>query len=223
VVSVRTDQLKERTRSVLPRWLASCLLVLPFAGLLYLGNASTVECGEGSALAVDRVSGLVENCDGTPFEGKGPGGGSTDYLALGESIFLGEAVTGVNCSGCHGAQGGGGVGPALNGVITTFGACADHEEWIAKGTLGFQAEGRDTYGSGKPVGGGGTMPGFAGSLSEEQIASVALFERVRFGGAAEEEALADCGLAPAGEEEGGATSTTAGEGGESPATTAPAP
>lgn len=223
VVSVRTDQLKERTRSLVPRWLTSCLLVLPFAGLLYLGNASVAECGEASVLAVDRVTGLVENCDGSPFEGKGPGGGGTDYLALGQSIFLGEAVTGVNCSGCHGAQGGGGVGPALNGVLTTFGACADHEEWVSKGTLGFQAEGRETYGNGKTVGGGGTMPGFAASLSEEQIASVALFERVRFGGADEAAAMVDCGLAPAEGEEGGTSTTVPAGGEESPATTAPAP
>jgi hypothetical protein len=109
-------------------------------------------------------------------------------------------------------------------VLTTFGACADHEEWVSKGTAGFQAEGRDTYGNGKPVGAGGTMPGFANSLTEEQIASAALFERVRFGGAEEEAALVDCGLAPAAGEEGGATSTTAvGGGEEAPTTTVPVP
>jgi hypothetical protein len=53
------------------------------------------------------------------------------------------------------------------------------------------------------------MPTFGSSLSAEQIASVAAFERVRFGGADPAETLADCGLAePEGEEapaEGGTT------------------
>ena len=54
------------------------------------------------------------------------------------------------------------------------------------------------------------MPGFS-TLSDEQLQAVVYFERVRFGGANPEEALADCGLGePAagdgggGEGEGGA-------------------
>jgi hypothetical protein len=53
------------------------------------------------------------------------------------------------------------------------------------------------------------MPSFGNSLSAEQIASVVAFERVRFGGAAPDETLTDCGLAePEGDEapaEGGTT------------------
>jgi hypothetical protein len=38
------------------------------------------------------------------------------------------------------------------------------------------------------------MPPFGSSLTEEQIAAVSAFERVRFGGQDPEAALSDCGL-----------------------------
>jgi hypothetical protein len=47
------------------------------------------------------------------------------------------------------------------------------------------------------------MPAFGTTLTEEQLASVVAFERVRFGGADPAETLTDCGLAPAEGEEGG--------------------
>ena len=55
------------------------------------------------------------------------------------------------------------------------------------------------------------MPGFGSSLSEEQIAAVSAFERVRFGGQEPEAALSDCGLAEDPEE--GAGQEGAGEDG----------
>ncbi|HET7846132.1 MAG TPA: c-type cytochrome, partial [Acidimicrobiia bacterium] len=123
----------------------------------------------------------------------GVSGGGTDYLALGERVYNGEGAT---CAGCHGAQGGGGAGPALTGVLTTFGVCADHLEWVRLGTRGFQAAGRATYGdTNKPVAGFGEMPAHT-SLSEEQLAAVVVFERVRFGGASPDQALVDCGVGP---------------------------
>ncbi len=79
-------------------------------------------------------------------------------------------------------------------MLTTFGSCEDHLTWVRLGTQGWAADVGDTYGdSNKPVGGGGTMPGFS-TLSDEQLRSVVYFERVRFGGANPEEALTDCGL-----------------------------
>ena len=57
---------------------------------------------------------------------------------------------------------------------------------------------------------------FGTTLTEEQLASVVAFERVRFGGADPTETLTDCGLAPAEGEEGEAPGeTTPGE--EAPA------
>jgi mono/diheme cytochrome c family protein len=195
VVTVPTSGLTERIVPALPTWLASMLLLIPLFGLLQLFGATSNDCGQAGELLVDRVSGALVNCDGSAFEGRGTPGGSTDFIAVGEQIFTGQVVAAANCQSCHGAQGQGGVGPALTTVRSTFSSCMDHVEWVAKGTQGFQNEGRSTYGDlNKPVGGGGNMPSFAAALTPEQIGAVAAFERVRFGGVAAEEALADCGL-----------------------------
>jgi len=58
------------------------------------------------------VSGIVfAVAKATPFE-KDTGGG--DALSLGDAA-RGEALFATNCSGCHGADAGGGIGPALRG------------------------------------------------------------------------------------------------------------
>lgn len=193
VVTVPTVGITERTNFAVPKWLAGLFLLVPLVALFALGGAATGECGSATELSTNVINGAIVNCDGTPFEGSSVGGGSTDFIALGDAIYNGQEVGAVNCSGCHGAGGGGGVGPALNGVLNTFGSCADQEEWVTLGSSGFQAEGRQTYGdTNKPIGGG--MPGFSSTLSAEQIAAVTSFERVRFGGEDTEAALTDCGL-----------------------------
>jgi len=222
VVTVPAAGLLERTVGSLPRWLAAAFLVLPLFGLLQLASASSLDCGQGTELSVDRVTGVLENCDGSPFEGRGAPGGAPDFVALGGEIFLGQVVTAANCSGCHGPAGQGGTGPALAGVGTTFASCADHIEWVTKGSSGFQAEGRSTYGDlSKPI--TANMPSFAASLSAEQIASVVAFERVRFGAVDPATVSADCGLVEAAPED--SATTTAGEagaeGGATTTTTAP--
>ncbi|MGI8518838.1 MAG: c-type cytochrome [Acidimicrobiia bacterium] len=221
VVTVPAAGLLERTVGSLPRWLAAAFLVLPLFGLLQLASASSVDCGQGTELSVDRVTGVLENCDGSPFEGRGAPGGAPDFVALGGEIFLGQVVTAANCSGCHGPAGQGGTGPALAGVGTTFASCADHIEWVTKGSSGFQAEGRSTYGDlNKPI--TANMPSFAASLSPEQIAAVVAFERVRFGAVDPAAVLTDCGLVEAAPEDG--ATTTAGEAGtEGGASTTTAP
>jgi len=192
VVTVPTSGLTERIVPTLPKWLASMLLLIPLFGLLQLFGATSNDCGEAGELQVDRVTGALINCDGTPFEGRGTPGGGTDFIALGEQIYTGQLEGVTACQACHGGQGQGGVGPPLATVRATFSSCVDHVEWVGKGTQGFQNEGRSTYGDlAKPVGGAGTMPGFAADLTPEQIGAIAAFERVRFGGVAAEEALAD--------------------------------
>ncbi|HEY5889070.1 MAG TPA: c-type cytochrome [Acidimicrobiia bacterium] len=216
VVTVPTTGIMERTSFAVPRWLAFLFFLVPAVALFALGGAATGDCGSATELQTDVVTGAIVNCDGTPFEGSSVGGGTTDFIALGQSIYDGQALPAVNCASCHGAGGGGGVGPALNGVITTFGSCADQEEWVSLGSAGFKAAGMNTYGdSGKPVTQG--MPGFSASLSAEQIAAVTSFERVRFGGGDPEAVLTDCGLVEAPPEEGqGTEGGTPGEG-EAPA------
>jgi mono/diheme cytochrome c family protein len=219
VISVPTAGIGERTVAKLPRWLAATFFLLPIFGLLYLAGSASAECGEGSLLRVDRITGIAVNCDGSEFTGRGAPGGQVDFLALGERVFGGQEISIVNCSACHGPQGQGGVGPAFAAVVTTFSSCLDHVEWVAKGTAGFQGEGRATYGDiEKPVGGVGTMPGFGASLTPEQLASVVAFERIRFGGGAEDTVLQDCGLVTPDEPTEGESPTATTEG-ETPATT----
>jgi mono/diheme cytochrome c family protein len=219
VITVPTAGIKERTNFVIPKWLTALLVIVPLFALFALGGSSTGACGEATELATNVITGEIVNCDGSEFTGGGAGGGATDYVALGDTIFHGEAVSGVNCAGCHGVNGeGGGAFPALTGVLTTFGSCADHIEWVTLGSAGFPDGHGDTN---KTTNGG--MPAFGGSLSEEQIAAVAAYERVRFGGGNPDEVLVDCGLAEAapadgqggtgdGTDQGATTSTTVASG-----------
>jgi len=209
VITVPTAGIRERTNFTIPRWLAAVMLIIPAFALFALGSSATGECGDATELATDVMTGAIVNCDGTEFTGSGAGGGGSDFIAMGEAIY--NAAPG-NCQSCHGANGGGaGAIPALTGVLTTFGACDEHERWVELGSSGFQAAGESTYGdTNKPINGG--MPAFGSSLSAEQLAAVAAFERVRFGGADPAQTLVECGLAEAeGEGEG------EGEGEEGPA------
>ena len=194
VTTVPTAGLKERTGTRVPAWLMVAFVILPLVGLLYLLQFSAgPECGDSGLLAVDRLSGEVVNCDGSPFEGRGaPGGGPGDFLARGQELYV---DTQVACSGCHGNNGEGGVGPAFVGgtVLATFPGCADHVKWVQLGSAGWQAQVGAEYGAQNVLSKGG-MPNFDDSLSDEDLKSVILFERVRFGGADLDETLIDCGL-----------------------------
>lgn len=203
VVTVPTAGIKERTNFVIPKWLTAVMLIVPLFALFALGGASTGECGQATELKSDVVTGEIVNCDGSQFTGSEIGGGGTDYIALGGDIYNGTAITGVNCAGCHGANGqGAGSFPALTGTLTTFGSCTDHLAWVSGGSAAFTGQG--SYGdTNKPVNGG--MPAFSGSLSAEQIAAVSAFERVRFGGEDPDTAFVDCGLVEETDGEEGAT------------------
>jgi mono/diheme cytochrome c family protein len=165
-----------------PRWLAASFIIVPMFALLYAGLAPNgPACGTSGQLAIDPTNGEAQSCEGD----------ASPFFTLGEGIY--EA----NCVVCHSADGSGGVGPAFSGgaVLQTFSACADHIEWVSFGTAGFP---ESTYGdTAKPVGGFGQMPGYENSLSEQQIAAVALYERVAFGN--EDITLAEttCGLVDA--------------------------
>ena len=107
----------------------------------------------------------------------GQGGGR--FFTLGEELYV------ARCASCHGATGGGGVGPGFAGgsVLVTFpaGSCAaedGHIAWVTVGTSGWPDP---TYGAtAKPVGGVGVMPPFGEALTEEELAAVVLYERVAF-------------------------------------------
>jgi mono/diheme cytochrome c family protein len=196
VITVPTAGLSERTASVIPRWLGLLFVWLPLIGLTYLITyANGPNCGVGGQLTVDRLTGAVENCDGTEYVAAGAALG-VDVRAI---ILDGAAIYSAppgNCTTCHGAAGQGGTGPALNGaaVLATFAACTDHLEWVSLATTGFQAAGLSMYGDqDKTVGAGGQMTGFASSLTADQIAAVVFYERVQFGGQDPADAAVDCG------------------------------
>jgi mono/diheme cytochrome c family protein len=212
VITVPTAGINERTNFVLPKWLTAVLVGAPLIALFALGGAATGECGEATELTTDVITGQILDCDGSEFAGVGAGGGGgIDFIALGEDIYQGVEVTGVNCAACHAPNGqGNGPFPALTGVLTTFGSCADQIEWVQLGSQGLIAAGRDTYGdTGKTINGG--MPGHS-SLTAEQLAAVVSFERVRFGGGETDAILADCGLAEETPEDGGMGDATEGGG-----------
>lgn len=196
VVTVPTAGIREKTNSTIPRWLTTLLLAAPLFALFALGGLATGECGEATELRTDVVTGEIVNCDGSEFTGSGGPGGGPDFIGVGERIYAGAEMGGVNCASCHGAQGQGlGTFPGMGGVMTVFSSCQDHIEWVTLGADGFRAQGRQTYGdTQRPV---SAMPAFGGRLSEEQIAAVVAFERVRFGGGDRDQVGVDCGLVEA--------------------------
>jgi len=195
----KTMGIKLNAEASLPNWLNLSFLVIPLFILIGMINASsTQECGVKGILDVDRKSQQTVNCDGSPFEGTGVSSSTVNYVALGQQIYSGAAA----CAGCHGANGGGGVGPAFiaGELYTTFPTCSDHAKWIQLGSAGWQSEVGATYGAEDKVSIGG-MPGFQGKLTEDELYAVVVFERVVFGGSQTEEVLTDCGLLEEAEEE----------------------
>ena len=195
-----TMGIKLNTDTTLPRWLNYSFMIIPIFILIGMINTSgTQECGVNGILDVDRKSQQTVNCDGSPFEGKGVASTNTvNYVAVGQQVYSGAAA----CAGCHGANGGGGVGPSFIGgaLYKTFPTCADHAKWIQLGSAGWQAEVGAAYGAENTISIGG-MPGFQGKLTEEELMAVVVFERVVFGGGNTEEVLVDCGLLETEEEE----------------------
>lgn len=98
---------------------------------------------------------------------------ANDPVAIGATVYVQ-----AGCGGCHGPSGEGGVGPALGAVEETFPNFADHVQWVVTGS---QALAGQPYGARGQIATGG-MPGFEGSLTEEEILAVSCYERVQFGG-----------------------------------------
>jgi len=108
--------------------------------------------------------------------------GLTGLLGEGEHLYV-EA----GCSGCHGADGGGGIGPAMSDgeVHLTFTSIEDQVVWIAKGSsLVGTGNTYSSADSARPRAVSGQMPGFgaesANPLDAEEILAVTLYERTQF-------------------------------------------
>ena len=171
----------------IPRWLVALFIIVPvfaIAYALFLPNGPN--CGDGGRLAVDPVTGLAVNCDGSEY-----GVEVIDFFSIGEDTY-------ASCTSCHGASGGGsGNFPAFTegALLATFptGQCSSQVEWIGLGTRGWPDA---TYGdTEKMVGGSGAvMPSFGGVLTDIELQAVAFYERVTFGNEDFETAFTDCGL-----------------------------
>lgn len=101
---------------------------------------------------------------------------STDPLVIGAGVYHS-----AGCSTCHGANGEGGVGPALHAKqsVLTFPKEADQINWVKTGSSGVAGQ---LYGDPARPGGQrgpakGIMPAFASSLSASQIDAVVKYER----------------------------------------------
>jgi mono/diheme cytochrome c family protein len=103
---------------------------------------------------------------------------STDPLVIGNQVYHS-----AGCSGCHGANGEGAVGPALHGgqSVLTFPNVADQISWVKTGSAPFAGK---KYGSPTRAGGQhgpatGGMPAFGTTLSQSQIEAVVTYERTK--------------------------------------------
>lgn len=109
-------------------------------------------------------------------------------------LGAGSSIYAAKCASCHGGNGQGGVGSALNNgsVVATFPNAADHLWWVINGS-GAVSKG-DNYGSPDRPGGqrvsAGGMPAWAAGLSAKEIVEVVYYERIRHGLLTEEEELA---------------------------------
>ncbi len=134
----------------------------------------------GLAVVVVAMAGLLGACGGTS-RGDGP-------------LDVGREVYSARCSACHGNRGQGGIGPAFKDVVETFPNCHEQIRWITLGSEGWKDSIGPTYGAtDKPI--DNVMPAMGTVLTDDEIASVAAFERSQYGGLDPDEAIAGCGLA----------------------------
>jgi mono/diheme cytochrome c family protein len=109
-------------------------------------------------------------------------------------LKAGRDVYGDSCSSCHGSGGQGGSGPSLATVTEVWPRCADQIEWITLGSKRWADAYGPTYGPDQ-IEITGAMPAHEELLTTREIAEVAAWERVTYGGGDPDEVLADCGLA----------------------------
>ena len=129
-----------------------------------------------TVLSVAGLAALVLSFAGLMRAGHG---GSTFGGVLPPALAdSGGGVYSANCSACHGATGGGGVGPAMSGgaVVQTYPDPVDHLRWVILGSEG----GADLYAAaGKTAKGG--MPAWK-QLSLTDLVHVVLYERQEISG-----------------------------------------
>jgi len=104
-----------------------------------------------------------------------------------EAAADGSVLYGNNCASCHGATGGGGVGPKLAAgeAVLTFpeakNGLEDQISWVTLGSAASVGKG-NPYGDpdrpgGQHIATSGAMPGFGGRLSPAEIEAIVTYER----------------------------------------------
>jgi len=112
---------------------------------------------------------------------------------LSPQMIEGRDLYATNCSVCHGSTGHGGTAPSLEDVAETFPSCDAHIEWVTLGSESWKLIYGETYGANNsPI--KAVMPAHGKTLTTGEIALVAAFERVSYGGVDEAVAASDCGL-----------------------------
>lgn len=109
-------------------------------------------------------------------------------------IYEGSHVYADHCASCHGATGGGGVGPAFDTIGETFASPEAHIAWVVQGTQHFLDDGRSTYGDNAKAlagNGGSLMPAFGVDLTAQEIVAAVFYERVELGHLEDELVLAE--------------------------------
>lgn len=108
---------------------------------------------------------------------------SAPKAAAGGPINGAQVYVKAGCGSCHGATGGGGVGPKLAGgeAKLTFPNEADHIAWVETGSSPSKGKSYgdpNRPGGARPAASGG-MPAFKGQLTPEEIQAVVTYERDR--------------------------------------------
>jgi mono/diheme cytochrome c family protein len=118
-------------------------------------------------------------------------GVTTPPAAANTPDSMGAQIYGDKCSGCHGATGGGGSGPAFAGgdLLKVFPKWDEQVHWVDVGSANWtKVTGSETFGeTKKPIDANKVMPGFGpdgdSSLTCSEIVLVVRYEREHFAGA----------------------------------------
>jgi cytochrome c551 len=116
-----------------------------------------------TVVAVVLAAGIFAACGGSSSDMGGSSSSESPMpkgaIADDKEVLLGRTVYSSNCAACHGASGGGGVGPSFNGgkVLQSYPTAAGQEALIRQGR--------------------GGMPAYEGDLTDAQISAVVRYER----------------------------------------------
>jgi mono/diheme cytochrome c family protein len=109
----------------------------------------------------------------------------------------GQVIYAASCAGCHGGTGGGAVGLKLNDgeVLLTFPDLGSHISWVINGSpvVNGTPYGDPARPGGQHMSAGG-MPGWAETLTPEELVAAVYYERVTHGGLDAETAAGDLEL-----------------------------